>query len=352
MNISRRKTRSIHLGQVTVGADAPIAVQSMANTDTRDIKRTLRQIRRLERAGCEIVRVGVPDMDAARALGKIKSGMKVPLVADIHFDHKLALEALKQGVDGLRLNPGNIGAASKVREITRFAVERGVPIRIGVNSGSVEKKLLEKYGGATPEAMVESALNHIAILEKENFELIKVSLKASDVRRTIDAYRLLSNRVDYPLHVGVTEAGTLIPGCVKSAIGIGVLLADGIGDTIRVSLTAPPEREIEAGFAILRSLGLRRQGVDLISCPTCSRTEIDLLGLANKVEKAICGIKTPLKVAVMGCVVNGPGEAKEADVGIAGGKGRGILFKKGKIVGTYEEEDLLKALLGEIHNMV
>ncbi|MCX5872042.1 MAG: flavodoxin-dependent (E)-4-hydroxy-3-methylbut-2-enyl-diphosphate synthase [Deltaproteobacteria bacterium] len=352
MNILRRKTRSIQLGHVTVGGDAPITVQSMANTDTRDINRTLRQIRRLERAGCEIVRVGVPDMDAARALGKIKSGMNVPLVADIHFDHKLALEALKQGVDGLRLNPGNIGAASKVREVTRVALERNVPIRIGVNSGSVEKKLLEKYGGTTPEAMAESALTHIAILEKEKFELIKISLKASDVRRTIDAYRLLSNKVNYPLHLGVTEAGTLIHGCVKSAIGIGVLLADGIGDTIRVSLTAPPEREVEAGFAILRSLGLRRHGVDLISCPTCSRTEIDLLELATKVEKAVSGIKTPLKVAVMGCVVNGPGEAKEADVGIAGGKGRGILFRKGKIVGTYGEEDLLKALLSEIHNMV
>ncbi|MGA8833206.1 MAG: flavodoxin-dependent (E)-4-hydroxy-3-methylbut-2-enyl-diphosphate synthase [Desulfomonilaceae bacterium] len=351
MNILRHKTKVIRLGNLTVGGESEISVQSMTNTDTRDVNKTLRQIRRLEKAGCEIIRVGVPDMEAARGLRKIKAGMTVPLVADIHFDHKLALEALKQGVDGLRLNPGNIGTASKVREVTRAALERSVPIRIGVNSGSIEKKFLQRYGGGTPEAMVESALGHIAILEKADFKLIKVSLKASDVTRTIDAYRMLSARVDYPLHVGVTEAGTLVPGCVKSAVGIGVLLAEGIGDTIRVSLSAPPEREVEAGFAILRSLELRRWGVDLISCPTCSRTAIDLLALATKVEKAVSGIRTPLRVAVMGCVVNGPGEAKEADVGIAGGKGRGILFKKGQVVGTYEEKDLLRALLDEIQNM-
>ena len=351
MNIVRHKTRAIRLGKVTVGGGAEISVQSMTNSDTRDVKKTLRQIGRLEKAGCEIIRVGVPDMDAARGLGKIRAGMTVPLVADIHFDHKLALEAVKQGVDGLRLNPGNIGTASKVREVTRVALEKSVPIRIGVNSGSVEKKLLRKYGGGTAEAMVESALSHIAILEKADFNLIKVSLKASDVTRTIDAYRMLSTRVDYPLHVGVTEAGTLVRGCVKSAIGIGVLLTEGIGDTIRVSLSAPPEREVEAGFAILRSLELRRWGVDLISCPTCSRTAIDLLALATKVEKAVSGIRAPLRVAVMGCVVNGPGEAKEADVGIAGGKGRGILFKKGQVVGTYEEKDLLRALLDEIQNI-
>jgi (E)-4-hydroxy-3-methylbut-2-enyl-diphosphate synthase len=351
MDILRRRTRTIQLGNVTVGGGSPISVQSMANTNTRDIRKTLAQIQKLEKSGCEIIRVGVPDMEAAGSLGKIKRGMKVPLVADIHFDYRLALEALKQGVDGLRLNPGNIGSSTKVREVTRAALDRNVPIRIGVNSGSVEKKLLEKYGGPTPEAMVESALNHIDILEKTNFGLIKVSLKASDVPRTIDAYRLLSCKVDYPLHVGVTEAGTIIPGSVKSAIGIGILLAEGIGDTIRVSLSAPPEKEIQAGFTILRSLGLRRWGVDLISCPTCSRTEIDLIGLATKVEKAVSCIRTPLKVAVMGCVVNGPGEAKEADVGIAGGKGRGILFKKGLVVGTYEEKDLLKALLDEINNL-
>ena len=348
MDIIRRKTRQITLGGVLVGGNAPVSVQSMANTDTRDVNSTVRQIKGLERAGCDIVRVGVPDMDAARAIGSIKSRIKIPLVADIHFDHKLAMECLKQKVDGLRLNPGNIGSASKVREVTRSALDRKVPIRIGVNSGSLEKQLLEKYGGSTPEAMVESALGHIGILEKEHFELIKVSLKSSDVRKTIDAYQLLSDKVDYPLHVGITEAGTLIPGCVKSAVGIGLLLAKGIGDTIRVSLSAHPNKEIIAGFSILRSLGLRNHGVDLISCPTCSRTEIDLLGLAGKVERAVARIKTPIKVAVMGCVVNGPGEAREADIGIAGGKGRGILFKKGKIVGTYDEKDLLKALLAEL----
>ena len=352
MDIVRQKTRQIQLGGVLVGGDAPISVQSMTNTNTRDVNLTTRQIKILERAGCDIVRVGVPDMDAARAIGGIKSGIKIPLVADIHFDHKLALESLRQRVDGLRLNPGNIGAASKVREVTRAALDRNVPIRIGVNSGSLEKKLLDKYGGSTAEAMVESALGHISILEKERFELIKVSLKSSDVMKTIDAYRMLSARVNYPLHLGITEAGTLIPGCVKSAIGIGLLLAEGIGDTIRVSLSAHPKKEIDAGFSILRSLGLRNYGVDLISCPTCSRTEIDLLGLAAKVEKAVSRIKTPIKVAVMGCVVNGPGEAKEADIGIAGGKGRGILFKKGKIVGTYDEKDLLKALLDELKEFV
>ncbi len=352
MDIVRRNTRQIQLGDVLVGGNAPVSVQSMASTNTRDVNLTTRQIKVLERAGCDIVRVGVPDMDAALAIGRIKSGIKIPIVADIHFDHKLALEALRQKVDGLRLNPGNIGSVSKVREVTLAALDRNVPIRIGVNSGSLEKKLLDKYGGSTAEAMVESALGHISILEKERFELIKVSLKSSDVRKTIDAYRMLSAKVDYPLHLGITEAGTLIPGCVKSAIGIGLLLAEGIGDTIRVSLSAHPKKEIDAGFAILRSLGLRNYGVDLISCPTCSRTEIDLLGLAAKVEKAVSRIKTPIKVAVMGCVVNGPGEAKEADIGIAGGKGRGILFKKGKIVGTYDEKDLLKVLLEELKEFI
>jgi len=267
----------------------------MASTDTRNIKATVRQIRRLEKVGCEIVRLGVPSMDAARSLGAIKAAIRLPLVADIHFDHRLALEALKQGVDGLRLNPGNIGARSKVREVTRAAAEKVVPIRIGVNSGSVEKRLLEKFGGPVPAAMVESALSHVAILEKEGFHLIKVSLKASDVVRTVEAYRLLADEIDYPLHVGVTEAGTLLPGAVKSAVGIGLLLAQGIGDTIRVSLTAPPEREIQAAYCILRALGLRQRGVEVISCPTCSRTEIDLVGLALKVERALAHIQTPLR---------------------------------------------------------
>jgi (E)-4-hydroxy-3-methylbut-2-enyl-diphosphate synthase len=352
MEIARRKTRRITVGSVPVGDGAPIAVQSMTNTDTRDVKATVRQVRRLARAGCEIIRLGVPDRDAAVALGKIRSSIEIPLIADIHFDHQLALEALRQGVDGLRLNPGNIGSQDKVREVTKAASELNVPIRIGVNSGSVEKSLLEKYGGPTSEAMVESALGHVAILEREHFHLIKISLKASDVSRTVAAYRALSQRTDYPLHVGITEAGTLLPGAVKSAVGIGLLLAEGIGDTIRVSLTAPPEHEIRAAYEILRALGLRARGVEVISCPTCSRTEIDLIGLALKVEKALSRMVTPLRVAVMGCVVNGPGEAREADIGIAGGKGRGIIFKKGKSIGTFDEKDLLPALLVEIDRMV
>jgi (E)-4-hydroxy-3-methylbut-2-enyl-diphosphate synthase len=323
----------------------------MTNTDTRDVKATVRQVRRLERAGCEIIRVGVPDMDAARSIGPIKARIRIPIVADIHFDHRLALEAVRQGVDALRLNPGNIGTGNKVREVIKAAQERSVPIRIGVNAGSLEKKLLAKYGGPTPEAMVESALGHVAILEKQNFHYIKISLKASDVGRTIDAYRLLADRVEYPLHVGITEAGTLLPGTVKSAVGIGILLSEGIGDTIRVSLTAPPEREIRTAYAILRALGIRAKGVEVISCPTCSRTEIDLIGLAEKVERSLDSIQTPLTVAVMGCVVNGPGEAREADIGIAGGRGRGIVFKKGKMIGTYDEADLLGVLLEEVSRM-
>jgi (E)-4-hydroxy-3-methylbut-2-enyl-diphosphate synthase len=351
MHIERRKTKQIMVGSVPVGGGASISVQSMASTDTRDVRATISQIRRLERAGCEIIRVGVPDMDAALRLGAIKQKISIPLVADIHFDHRLALEALRQGVDGLRLNPGNIGGRRKVQEVTRAAAERAAPIRIGVNSGSVEKDLLAKYGGPVPEAMVESALDHVALLEREGFTLIKISLKASDVMRTVDAYRLLSHRVDYPLHVGVTEAGTLLPGAVKSAIGIGLLLAEGIGDTLRVSLTAPPEREIQVAYTMLRSLGLRERGVEVISCPTCSRTEIDLMGLARRVERSLARIRTPLKVAVMGCVVNGPGEAREADIGVAGGKGRGIIFRNGKSIGSYPEGDLLKALLTEIEQM-
>jgi (E)-4-hydroxy-3-methylbut-2-enyl-diphosphate synthase len=351
MNIQRRKTIGIDLGNVTIGDGAPIAVQSMTSTDTRNVAATVRQIGSLERAGCEIIRVGVPDMEAARALGAIKKRIRLPLVADIHFDYRLALEAIRQGVDGLRLNPGNIGTIRKVREVTKAASEKHVPIRIGVNSGSVEKAVLAKHKGATAAAMVESALGHVAILEKEDFHLIKVSLKASDVPRTVEAYRLLSDKVPYPFHVGITEAGTLLPGAVKSAVGIGLLLADGIGDTIRVSLTAPPVREIQAAYAILRTLGLRHRGVEIISCPTCSRTEIDLIGLARKVERALSRIRKPLKVAVMGCVVNGPGEAREADIGIAGGKGRGILFKNGKSLGTFHEVDLLPALLYEIGKM-
>lgn len=323
----------------------------MTNTDTRDVEATCRQIGRLEEAGCEVVRVGVPDREAALSIGKIRARVGIPLIADIHFDHRLALEALRQGVDGLRLNPGNIGGRRKVREVTKAAAERSVPIRIGVNAGSLERRLVETHGGRGPRAMVESALGHIALLENENFQHIKVSLKASDVLRTLEAYRLLSGRIDYPLHVGITEAGTLIPGAVKSAVGIGLLLADGIGDTIRVSLTAPPEEEVKVAYCLLRALGLRKRGVEVISCPTCSRTEIDIIDLATMVEKAVARIKTPLTVAVMGCIVNGPGEAKEADVGIAGGRGKGILFKKGRKVSSIPEKFLLPALLDEIQRM-
>jgi len=348
MNITRRKTRRIYVGHVPIGDGAPIAVQSMANTDTKDVVSTARQIRRLERSGCEIVRLGVPDLDAAQALGRIRERARIPLIADIHFDHKLALEAIRQGVAGLRLNPGNIGSAQKVRDVCRAAAEHGIPIRIGVNSGSIEKRLLRKYGGPTVEAMVESALSHVAILEKEGFYDIKISLKATDVTKTIDAYRMLAAQVDYPLHVGITEAGTLLPGAVKSAVGIGILLAEGIGDTIRVSLSARPEHEVQAAFSILRALGIRKRGVEVIACPTCARTSIDVIGLAQKVERRLSHIAAPLQVAVMGCVVNGPGEAREADVGIAGGKGMGIIFKKGASIGTYREEELLPALLHEV----
>ena len=352
MNIERKLTRRINIGNVPIGKGAEISVQSMTNTDTRDFTATIRQIKRLEKAGCEIVRCGVPDMAAAKALGRIRAKTRIPVVADIHFDYRLALEAINQGVDALRINPGNIGSSVKVREVVVAASQSKIPIRIGVNAGSLEKHLLEKYAAPTPEAMVESALGHVAILEKESFFDIKISLKASDVARTVDSYTLLSRRVEYPLHVGVTEAGTLLPGAIKSALGIGLLLTQGIGDTIRVSLTAPPENEISAAYSILRSLGIRNRGVEIISCPTCSRTEIDLIGLAKKVEKAMSGITTPLKVAVMGCVVNGPGEAREADIGIAGGKGRGILFKKGEKIGSYEEKDLLQALLFESSRIV
>jgi len=348
MNIKRRKTKRIYIGRVPIGDDAPIAIQSMTNTDTKNVTSTMRQIRRLEKAGCEIVRLGVPDLDAARSIGQIKGKVGIPLIADIHFDHKLALEAIRQGVDGLRLNPGNIGSAQKVRDVCHAAAERRTPIRIGVNSGSIEKRLLRKFGGPTVDAMVESALSHVAILEKEGFYDIKISIKATDVPRTVNAYRKLSQKVDYPLHVGITEAGTLLAGPIKSAIGIGLLLAEGIGDTIRVSLTAPPEREVQAAFSILRALNIRNRGVEVISCPTCARTTIDVIGLAQKVERSLSHVAAPLQIAVMGCAVNGPGEAREADLGIAGGKAMGIIFKKGVSVGAYPQEELLRALLREV----
>lgn len=344
----RRKTKTVYVGNVPIGGNNPIVVQSMTKTDTANMKLTIRQIKSLEKAGCEIIRLAVPDMDAAKSLGKIKKSINIPVIADIHFNWRLALEAVNQGVDGLRINPGNIGARWKIQEVVKAAKDRGISIRIGVNAGSLEKDILKKYGHPEPDAMVESAERHIKILEDMNFSNIKVSLKASDVLKTVEAYRLFSQKYDYPLHVGVSEAGPPPYGIVKSSIGIGMLLSEGIGDTIRVSLTAKPEEEVRVAYAILRALGLRKRGVDIISCPTCGRCKIDLRALAKKVETKLREIDRPLKIAVMGCVVNGPGEAKEADVGVAGGMGRGIIFKKGKIIKQVEEQKLLDSLLSEI----
>lgn len=345
---ARKKTRIIYVDKVPIGGGNPIVVQSMTKTDTADIKSTLKQIRSLETSGCEIIRLAVPDMNAAKVLGKIKKSIGIPLIADIHFDWRLALESIDQGVDGLRINPGNIGARWKIKEIITAAMERGIPIRIGVNAGSLEKELLQKYGHPAALALVESAGKHIQILEELNFTNIKVSLKASDVMRTVEAYRLFSERYDYPLHIGISEAGPPSTGIIKSSVGLGILLSEGIGDTIRVSLTAEPEEEVRVAYAILTSLGLRRRGVNIISCPTCGRCKIDMRNLVRKVETIAKGIDKPVTIAVMGCVVNGPGEAREADFGIAGGKGRGILFKKGKIVKKVKEEELLDVLVKEI----
>lgn len=351
--MQRRKTRPVFVGKVQVGGGAPVSVQSMANTDTRNAAATAAQINELEGLGCEIARVAVPDLEAAGALASIKGATALPLVADIHFDYKLALAALAAGVDGLRINPGNIGGRSRVAEVVSAAADRDrpVPIRIGVNAGSLEKELLERYGGVTAAAMVESALRHVSILEELKFEDIKISLKASDVPLMVEAYRIMANKVDYPLHVGVTEAGTLRSGTVKSAVGIGILLSEGIGDTIRVSLTGHPRHELPVAYDILRSLGLRRRGVEIISCPTCGRTEIDLARIAGEVEERLKHITEPLKVAVMGCVVNGPGEAREADVGLAGGKGEGLIFRGGKVIRKAPEVRLVDELLAEVEKL-
>jgi (E)-4-hydroxy-3-methylbut-2-enyl-diphosphate synthase len=324
----------------------------MCNTDTRDAAKTLDQISHLEQAGCEIVRLAVPDEEAARAVGVIRKGTKIPLIADIHFDHRLALESVKQGVDGLRINPGNIGGKEKVSEVVRACKDKGIPIRIGVNAGSLEKHLLEKYRHPTPEAIVESAFGHIRILEDLNFTELKVSLKASDVMTTVASYRLFSERSDYPLHIGISEAGTLFSGTIKSSVGLGILLADGIGDTLRVSLTADPVEEVRVAYGILKALKIRQQGVNIISCPTCGRTEINIIGLAEEVEKRLAHIREPITVAVMGCVVNGPGEAREADVGIAGGKGVGLLFKHGEIVAKLSSAELADVLVKEVEELV
>ena len=341
-------TKQILVGGVPVGGNAPIPIQSMCNTRTDDVAATVAQIKRLEAAGCEIIRVAVPDMAAARAVGAIREQISIPLVVDIHFDYRLALEAVAAGADKVRINPGNIGAPERVKAVAQACRVRGVPIRIGVNGGSLEKPLLAKYGGVTPEALVESAFGHIELLHRYDFDDICVSLKSSDVRTTMAAYRLMSEKSDYPLHLGVTETGTLRMGTIKSAIGIGGLLSFGIGDTIRVSLSADPVEEVSAARDILKALGIRRDGPNLISCPTCGRTRIDLILLAQEVEQRLEHVQKPLTVAVMGCVVNGPGEAASADVGIAGGDGVGLLFRKGEIVKKVPQDQLVDELFSLI----
>lgn len=346
--IKRKKTRQIHIGPVAIGGGAPISVQSMCNTKTTDTEATVAQIKALQAAGCDIVRLAVPDREAARNLGNIIAQVDVPLVADIHFDYKLALEAINQGISALRLNPGNIGGEEKVRAVVQAAKVKHIPIRIGVNAGSLDKKILAKYGAVMPEALVESAMQHIRILEKLDFHDMKISLKAHDVPLTLAAYRLMSETVDYPLHLGITEAGTVNTGIIKSAVGIGALLAEGIGDTFRISLTGDPVVEVKVANEILKSLGLKEYGPTLVACPTCGRTSIDLPAIAAQVEKKLETIKEPIDVAVMGCVVNGPGEARGADVGIAGGNGEGLIFRKGEIIRKVPEEILVEELFKEI----
>lgn len=348
----RRKTRQLNVGGVLIGGDAPITVQSMTNTHTDDAEATLAQIRKLAAAGCDIIRCAVPDMAAAEGLKTICKESPIPVIADIHFDYKLALAAIAAGVDGLRLNPGNIGSTEKVRAVVEAAKERNIPIRIGVNAGSLPKDLLEKYGHPTAEALVEAAWRHIHILENMDYRNIKVSLKAHDVPLTIAAYRLLASQCDYPLHVGITEAGTVNSGIIKSAVGIGALLAEGIGDTIRVSLTGDPVNEVKVAYDILKALGLREYGPTLISCPTCGRTRINLEKLALEVERRLADITEPITVAVMGCVVNGPGEAREADVGLAGGIGEGLIFRKGVILRKVPENQLVDELFIEIEKIL
>jgi (E)-4-hydroxy-3-methylbut-2-enyl-diphosphate synthase len=350
--MKRRATRQITVGGIPIGGQAPVVVQSMTNTQTKDTAATVHQIKQLTYAGCEIVRVAVPDIESARALKEIKAQVSLPIIADIHFDHRLALAAIEQGADGLRLNPGNIGGRRKVKEVVSAARDRAVPIRIGVNAGSLSRSILKSYGHPTPEAMVASAMGHVKMLEDLDFHLMKISLKSSNVQHMVAAYRLLAEKLDYPFHLGVTEAGGLIAGTVKNAIGMGILLSEGIGDTVRVSLTCDPVEEVRVAYEILRALGLRRKGVEIIACPTCGRCQIDLFALAEEVEHALSSITTPITVALMGCRVNGPGEAREADVGIAGGPGYGTLFKNGKVVRKVAEPDLAKALIEEVRSMV
>jgi (E)-4-hydroxy-3-methylbut-2-enyl-diphosphate synthase len=352
--INRRKTRQIHIGTVVIGGDAPISVQSMTNTDTSDVTATVCQIHQLERAGCELIRVAVPDMAAAKALRSIRERIIIPLIADIHFDSRLAVEAMEHGAQAIRINPGNLGGPEKLARVVTAAKRHGVPIRVGVNSGSIDKDLLKQYGYPSPErpdALIASALDNVRLLEQQGFFDIKISIKSSDVLTTIAGYRQLAQQTDYPLHLGVTEAGGLIAGTVKSSVALGILLSEGIGDTFRISLTRDPVEEIRVGFELLRSLRIRQRGPELISCPTCGRTKIDLFTLAEKVEQHLQTMQSNLKVAVMGCVVNGPGEAREADIGIAGGHGVGIIFKKGEIFRKVAEAELLQVFLVELEKL-
>ena len=347
----RKQKRIVNIGGVKIGGDNPVAIQSMCNTDTRDVKATVNQIHELENAGCEIIRVAVPDMVAAKAVADIKKQIHIPLVVDIHFDYRLALECMKNGADKVRINPGNIGDRDRVKQVVEMAKEREIPIRIGVNGGSLERELLQKYGGVTADALVESAMGHVAILDELNFNNVVVSIKISDVPKMLCAYRKFNEISDIPLHIGVTESGTLKGRTVKSAVGIGALLAEGIGDTMRVSLTANPVEEIYAAYDIQKVLGMRKTGAEIVSCPTCGRTQLDLISIANEVEKRAANIDKPIKIAVMGCAVNGPGEAREADIGIAGGKGEGLIFKKGEIIKKVPQDSLVDELMKEIETL-
>jgi (E)-4-hydroxy-3-methylbut-2-enyl-diphosphate synthase len=350
--MKRKKTRVITIGQKKIGGTNPILVQSMCNTDTRNVQATAMQIKDLEKEGCEIIRVAVLDMAAAKALGRIKKKIKIPLVADIHFDYRLAIESIKAGADKIRINPGNIGSQDRLAQVVKAARIKNIPIRVGVNSGSLEREILKKHKGhPTARALVESAIKNIRLLEKMNFYNIVVSIKSTSVIQTIEAHRLLAEKINYPLHLGITEAGPPSTGIIKSAVGLGTLLAEGIGDTIRVSLTADPVDEVKAGWEILKALNLRTRGREIISCPTCGRTQIDLISLVKKVEALTIDLKKPIKIAVMGCAVNGPGEAREADIGVAGGKKTGIIFRKGKVIKTVKEKDILQALMKEIKKL-